>query len=88
MRKMNGNGRRVPSLEQTAKYAEGFGWYTERLDGDRVILERGRQRIVARRFPDGMWKVEYFSGKIMDDMSGITTAGLAKRELAEMAMSK
>lgn len=73
---------------QTARFAEGFGWFTERLDKNAVILERGVQKIVAHKFPNNTWKIEYFEKGRMDDMSGITDSENARRELAEMAMRK
>lgn len=79
---------KVPSWQQTAKLAEGFGWFAERADKNVVVLERGRQRIVAHKFSNDTWKIEYFENGKMDDMSGITDSKNARRELVEMAMRK
>lgn len=77
-----------PSWEELAKAMEIFGWFTERLDKKILILERGNQKIVARKFPDNNWKVEYYEGRRLDDMSGITKREFAKKEVVEMALAK
>lgn len=77
-----------PSWKDVAQFVERMGWFTERLDKNFLVLERGKQRIVARKFPDNNWKVEYYEGRKLDDMSGITKRGFAKKEVVEMALAK
>ena len=91
MRKMNGNGHKikVPTWKDVVKAAEFYGWFTEHVSKDRVILERGRQRIVARKIPGtNKWKVEYFSGNIMDDTTGTESEFFAKKLFGEMFVLK
>lgn len=79
---------KIPSWQITATFAESFGWFTERIGKNSVILERGNEKIIARRFPNNSWKIEYFQNGKLDDISGITNSENARRELVEMAMSK
>lgn len=91
MRKMNSNHNKtnIPSWSKLAKGMETFGWFTQHISKEKVILERGRQRIFARKIPGtNKWKVEYFSGNIMDDTTGAETETFAKKLAAEMAVLK
>lgn len=81
--------RRVPSWEEIAKSVEIYGWFTQLLGENKIILERGRQRIEVKRIPkQKRWKVEYYSGRIMDDTSGVESEGDAKIDAIEMAVLK
>ncbi len=77
------------SWRKIAKGLESWGWFAEEIDKNKVILERGRQRIIARKIPStGKWKVEYYSGKIMDDATGFHDEDFAKIMASEMAILK
>jgi hypothetical protein len=80
--------RKEPSWEEVGVAMGSWGWKTLRADEKIVIFERGRQRIVARRIEGKKWKVEYYSGSIMDDISGITNTRFAKIEAMEMGIAK
>ncbi len=81
--------RKEPSWEKIAENAKDFGWYPERVSSSRVILEKGKQRIVALRVPETKkWKILYFSGKVMDDLTCFDTSRWAKGLMLEMAMFK
>lgn len=81
--------RRDPSWKEIAEDSKKAGWFPEVIEKDRVILERGRQRIIAQKLRDtDKWKVEYFSGEIMDDTTGSETEYFAKRIAMEMIVFK
>lgn len=83
------NRVKTPSWKKVAKGMEAWGWFTEYIDKDKMIVERGRQRIIARKISNtSKWKVEYFSGRIMDDTTGAESEFFAKRLAAEMAVLK
>lgn len=86
----NSNGkRREPTWEELAKYAGIWGWFGQHIGKDKIIFERGRQRIEAKKVPStNKWKVEYYSGKIMDDTTGLEAEFLAKRDAVEMCIGK
>lgn len=93
MKKLRVAGKRfkqekILTWKNVSLIGEAAGWFTERLDKNEVVLERSNQKIVARRFPDSSWKVEYYENDRLEDMSGITKADFAKREMAEMAIRK
>lgn len=77
-----------PSWQAIAKSIEVFGWFTERLNKKILVLERGNQRIVARKISGDNWKVEYFEGRRLDDTAGINKGIFAKYEVFEMALAK
>jgi len=88
MRDSNGK-RRVPSWDEIAKNTEIYGWFTQLITKNKIILERGRQRIEIKQVPSTQkWKVEYYSGRIMDDTSGIEAERDAKIDAIEMAVLK
>lgn len=80
--------RREPTWEQVATAMKSWGWSALKIDKNSVIFERGVQKIVARRTFEDNWKVEYYTGNIMDDMAGITNSLFAKRETMEMGVLK
>ena len=80
--------RREPSWENIAGAMKSLGWGTLRMEEKLVVFERGNQRIVARNIEKKDWKVEYYSGRIMDDMTGITGSRFAKIETLEMGLLK
>lgn len=80
--------RKEPSWKDIGDFLTRNGWYTEKIQEDKVIFERGRQKIVAKKVLGDKWKVEYYSGKIMDDMAGITNRKFAKKEVVEMGITK
>jgi len=81
--------RRDPSWEEIAEDGRRMGWFPEAVGEDKVVLERGRQRIIAHKLlGTDKWKVEYFSGKIMDDTTGAETEYFAKRLAIEMLLFK
>ncbi len=85
----NSDGKRKePTWKEVGEAMERWGWFMSRVDEKIAIFERGRQKIVARRVGKKNWKVEYYTGKIMDDMAGITNSYLAKREAMEMGVVK
>jgi hypothetical protein len=77
-----------PSWHDISKFVESMGWFTERIDKSFLVLERDKQKIIARRFPDNNWKVEYYENSRLDDVCGITKAEFAKKEVVEMALMK
>lgn len=86
----NSNGRRrEPTWEDVSKISQRLGWFTQVMTKDKIIFERGRQRIEAKRVPSlKMWKVEYYSGYIMDDTTGVELERAAKIDAIEMAVLK
>jgi len=80
--------QRVFTWKNVSLVGEAAGWFTEKIDRNRVVLERANQRIVARRIVGDNWKVEYYENGRLEDMVGITRSGFAKREMAEMAVIK
>lgn len=87
--KHSGGVRKEPSWADIAKASEVRGWFPQKMEKGRVVLERGRQKIVATRLAGSTkWKVEYFSGRIMDDTTGSETEFFAKRLAIEMAVFK
>jgi hypothetical protein len=86
MRKVKRNYRRTPSWKEIAQSMERFGWYTEQITKDKFVLEKGRERVVAKRFPHtNKWEVEAFNGRLLEDTTGAETESFAKRLAAEMA---
>lgn len=84
----NKTRRKEPSWKNVAEGMKDLGWFPEEVSDRRIVIERGRQRVVARKISGQKWKVEYYSGKIMDDMVGITSSRFAKIEFMEMAITK
>lgn len=81
--------RKEPTWGRVAEGAKFFGWYPEEITDKKVIVEKGRQKLVAVRIPKtNKWKVLYFSGRVMDDITGIEDSRWAKGLLLEMAMLK
>lgn len=86
---MKTNGRKEPTWKEIGVAMQQFGWFTQLISGRKIIFERGRQRIEIKRLPSlKKWKVEYFSGKIMDDTTGLEDEYLAKRDAVEMGIGK
>ncbi len=83
------SSRMEPSWEEIVEFAKRFGWFPEKMAGSKVVLERGKQRIIALRVPETKkWKILYFSGKVMDDLTCFDTSRWAKGLMMEMAMFK
>lgn len=81
--------RREPTWEDVSAINQRLGWFTQQMSADRVVFERGRQRIEAKRLPSiGKWKVEYFSGTVMDDTTGLEDERSAKIDAIEMGVLK
>lgn len=87
---MSHNGkRRNPSWEEIGEAGKIYGWFPESIEKKKVVFERGRQKIIAKRIPKtSKWKVEYFSGEIMDDTTGSETENFAKKLATEMLLLK
>lgn len=84
----NANGR-DPTWYEIAEASKMRGWFPQKIQKNLVVLERGRQKIIAKKLPSAkMWKVEYFSGKIMDDTTGADAEYFAKAIAVEMFMFK
>ncbi len=78
-----------PSWEKIVENAKDFGWFPDKFTDTRIVLERGKQRIIALRIPQTKkWKILYFSGKVMDDLTCFDTSRWAKGLMMEMAMFK
>lgn len=81
--------RKEHTWENIAGAMKNFGWFTQTMSENKIIFERGRQRIEVRKLPAvDKWKVEYFSGSIMDDTTGLEDEFLAKRDTVEMGIGK
>lgn len=80
--------RKEPTWEEVGTAMKSWGWEHSRIDDRMTIFERGRQRIVARKIDGNNWKVEYYSGSVMDDMTGISGSRFAKIETMEMGIIK
>lgn len=88
MRKANGK-RKIPSWEEVGVAVQQLGWFTQLISKNKMVFERGRQRIEVKRVPSiNLWKVEYYSGRIMDDTSGVEKERDAKIDAIEMAVLK
>lgn len=88
MRKSNVK-RRIPSWEEISEINKRYGWFTQLLSKNRIIFERGRQRIEIKKIPSvNKWKVEYYSGSIMDDTTGLENKKAAKIDAVEMGVLK
>lgn len=86
-KKHNGK-RRIPTWKEIAKEAKFYG-FTQLLTPNKIVLERGRQRTEIKRIQkQKRWKVEHYSGKIMDDTSGIENERDAKVDTVGMAVLK
>lgn len=86
---MRTNGRKEPTWEEVGIAMQQFGWSKVRIDNKSAVFQRGRQKVVARLIPSvKMWKVEYYSGIIMDDTTGLEKEYLAKRDTVEMGLAK
>lgn len=59
-----------------------------RFDNRIIVFERGKQKIVVRRMEGNNWEVDYYSGKVMDDTSGIDDSRFAKMETIKMGLFK
>lgn len=83
------NGRKEPTWEKVGIAMEQFGWSKVKIDDNSAVFQRGRQKVVARFIPSvRRWKVEYYSGAIMDDTTGLEKEYLAKRDTVEMGLAK
>lgn len=80
--------QKIFTWKNVSLIGEAAGWFTERLDKEKVVLERVKQKIVARRIVGDNWKIEYYENGRLQDMVGITKSDFAKREMAEMAVIK
>lgn len=86
MKESNG---KIPSWGKIGIAVKQFGWFPQLISKNKIIFERGRQRIEVKKIPPiNKWKVEYYSGKIMDDTSGIESERDAKVDAMEMAVLK
>jgi hypothetical protein len=80
--------RKEPKWEQVANAMKVWGWSTLKIGNNSVVFEKGVQKIIARRTFEDNWKVEYYFGNNMDDMTGITNSFFAKREAMELGILK
>lgn len=81
--------RQEPSWEKIAEGMKALGWYPEEISDRKVVLERGKQKLVAVRLANtNKWKIMYFSGRAMDDITGFDESRLAKALLMEMSLFK
>jgi hypothetical protein len=81
--------RKEPTWDEVGVAMQQFGWSKVKIDEKSAVFQRGRQKVVARFIPSmGRWKVEYFSGTIMDDTTGLEEEHLAKRDAVEMGLAK
>lgn len=77
------------SWKKLSKALESYGWFTERFEKNLIIFEKGRQRIVVRRHSStNKWKIEYYSGRVMDDAVGFQDEYFTKATVAEMSILK
>ncbi len=81
--------RKDPTWEDVSAINQRLGWFTQSMSKDKIVFERGRQRIEAKRVPSlDKWKVEYYSGMIMDDTTGVEDERSAKIDTIEMGVLK
>jgi len=86
---MKTNGKKEPTWEEVGIAMRQFGWSKVKINDKIAVFERGRQKVVARNVPSvRRWEVEYYSGSIMDDTTGLEKEYLAKRDTVMMGLAK
>ena len=80
-------GRRIPTWETVKNTLQQMGWYQMSRSSDRIVFERGNERIIAHNVY-GKWKTEYWQGTRMLDSTGMLDENMSKILTLEMGVTK
>lgn len=83
-----GKIRRIPTWDEIGKMLIYRGWLLTEREKNKIIYQRGKERIIAVRILGNKWKSEYFIGTRLSDSTGVQNETYAKILTIELGVNK